>query len=163
MSVFKKVVLLLLVVLIVIQFFHPVKNESSAAFPTNISTVYSVPPAVDTILKKACNDCHTNNTSYPWYNNIQPVAWWLDNHVRDGKRGLNFDDFTTYRISKQYRRMQDIIDEVKEGEMPLGSYTIIHTDAKLSETEKNELYKWAGAIRDTMKAKYPADSLRRKK
>jgi hypothetical protein len=163
MSIFKKIILGLLVVLILIQFFHPAKNVSTTPSPSNIATVYNVPPGVSTILSKACNDCHSNNTRYPWYNNIQPVAWWLDNHVQEGKRGLNFDDFTTYRISKQYRRMQDIIDEVKEGEMPLSSYTLIHTDAKLTSDEKNSLFKWAGAIRDSMKAKYPADSLKRKK
>jgi DNA replicative helicase MCM subunit Mcm2 (Cdc46/Mcm family) len=159
MSVFKKIILVLLVVLIIMQFFHPAQNVSAATSPNSISSVYSVPANVDTILKKACNDCHSNNTRYPWYNNIQPVAWWLNSHVHDGKRGLNFDEFKSYRISKQYHRMQDIIDEVKEGDMPLGSYTLIHTNAKLSEEEKAAIIKWAGEIRDTMKMKYPADSL----
>lgn len=163
MKIFKKIILVLLVVLIIIQFFHPSKNESNATSPSDIAAVYGVPPEIDTILKKACNDCHSNNTRYPWYNNIQPVAWWLDDHIREGKRGLNFDEFGTYRISKQYHRMDDIKDEVKKGDMPLGSYTLIHTDAKLTDNEKNALYKWADAIRDTMKAKYPADSLVRKK
>src|SRR4051794_14299316 len=151
MSIFKKAVLLFLVLLIVMQFFHPEKNRSNEISPYRIASVYYVPADVDTILKKACNDCHSNNTRYPWYSNVQPVAWWLDNHVRDGKKDLNFDDFSNYRISKQYRRMQDIIDLVKKGEMPLSSYTIIHTDARLTGTEKEALYKWAGAIRDTMK------------
>lgn len=163
MNLVKKIVLVLLVLLIIIQFFHPAKNASAAATPNNIASIYTVPNDVDAILKKACNDCHSNNTRYPWYNNIQPVAWWLDSHVKDGKRGLNFDEFASYRISKQYHRMQDIIDEVKKGDMPLGSYTLIHTDARLSDQEKEALTKWASAIRDTMKAKYPADSLVRKK
>jgi hypothetical protein len=163
MNVFKKAILLFLVVLIIIQFFHPYKNKSTEKSPYNIASLYAVPQDVDTIMKKACNDCHSNNTRYPWYSNIQPVAWWMDNHVRDGKKDLNFDDFSNYRISRQYRRMQDIIDLVKKGEMPLTSYTLIHSDAKLSVTEKEAIYKWAGAIRDTMKAKYPPDSLKRKR
>jgi hypothetical protein len=163
MKIVKKILLALLVLLIIIQFFHPAKNASAAAFPNDIAAIYPVPPDVDTILKKACNDCHSNNTRYPWYNNIQPVAWWLDSHVKDGKRGLNFNEFATYRLSKQYHRMDDIIDEVKKGDMPLGSYTLIHTDAKLTEQEKQTLYSWARAIKDSMKAKYPVDSLIRKK
>ncbi|WP_018611391.1 heme-binding domain-containing protein [Segetibacter koreensis] len=163
MKTFKIVLISLLVILIVIQFFHPAKNISNAPTPNDISVAYNEPENVRTILKKACNDCHSNNTRYPWYNNIQPVAWWLDNHVQEGKHGLNFNEFTTYRISKQYHRMQDIIDEVKEGDMPLGSYTIVHTDARLTDQEKETLINWAKSIRSEMKAKYPADSLVRKK
>jgi hypothetical protein len=163
MKIFKKVLVGLLVLLIIIQFFHPAKNTSSVISPDRMAAVYAVPAHVDTILRKACNDCHSNNTKYPWYNNIQPVAWWLDDHVREGKRGLNFDEFATYRISKQYHRMQDIIDLVKKDEMPLSSYTLVHTDAELTEQEKSSLIAWARAIRDTMKMKYPADSLVRKK
>lgn len=163
MKTFKMVLAALLVVFIVIQFFHPAKNISAAHPPTDISTAYNEPDNVHAILNKACNDCHSNNTRYPWYNNVQPIAWWLHSHVQDGKHGLNFNEFTTYRISKQYHRMQDIIDEVKEGDMPLSSYTIIHTDARLTDQEKATLTNWANSIRATIKAKYPADSLVRKR
>lgn len=159
----KRVLLALLVILIVIQFFHPSKNISNTRSPNDIAAVYNEPENVRTILNKACNDCHSNNTRYPWYNNIQPVAWWLHSHIQDGKRGLNFNEFTTYRISKQYHRMQDVIDEVKEGDMPLGSYTIIHTDSRLTDQEKVTLTNWANSIRAAIKAKYPADSLVRKR
>ncbi len=163
MKRFKIVLITLLIILIVIQFFHPAKNISTVKSPNDIAVAYNVPDNVHTILNKACNDCHSNNTRYPWYNNIQPVAWWLDNHVQDGKRGLNFNEFTTYRISKQYHRMDDVIHEVKEGDMPLGSYTLIHTDARLTDQEKATLTDWANSIRSAMKAKYPADSLVRKR
>ena len=163
MNVFKKAILIILVILIVIQFFHPSKNIAAGKSSQSIASIYSVPANVHSILSKACNDCHSNNTRYPWYNNIQPVAWWLDNHIRDGKRGLNFDEFATYRIGKQYHRMEDIIDEVKKGDMPLGSYTLIHTNANLNDDEKNTIYKWAGGIRDSIKARYPADSLVKKR
>jgi len=157
------ILITLLVILVVIQFFHPAKNISTSRPANDIELAYNEPENVRTILDKACNDCHSNNTRYPWYNNIQPVAWWLESHVSDGKRGLNFNEFTTYRISKQYHRMQDIIDEVKEGDMPLGSYTLIHADARLTGQEKTTLTDWANGIRSQMKAKYPADSLVRKK
>ncbi len=163
MKIVKKIILFLLVVLIIMQFFHPKKNASTDKSANDITAAYGVPSPVQDILSKACNDCHSNNTRYPWYNNMQPVAWWLNDHVKDGKRGLNFNEFATYRIAKQYHRMQDIIDEVKEGDMPLGSYTLIHTDARLTDEEKTTLYNWANSVRDTIKAKYPPDSLIRKK
>lgn len=86
------ILITLLVVLVVIQFFHPAKNISTVKSPNDIAVLHNVPANVSTILDKACNDCHSNNTRYPWYNNIQPVAWWLDNHVQEGKGELNFNE-----------------------------------------------------------------------
>lgn len=163
MKTYQKLLIALLVILIVIQFFHPAKNISAAPVPADISVVYFEPENVHTILSKACNDCHSNNTRYPWYNHIQPVAWWLKNHIKEGKRELNFNKFGTYPVSKQYHKLEGLIDEVKKDEMPLGSYTIIHTDAKLTKDEKLALTGWADSIRAVIKAKYPADSLVRKK
>lgn len=113
-------------------------------------------------LKVACNDCHSNNTRYPWYAEIQPVAWWLNGHIVDGKRGLNFSEFTSYRIRKQFRRLDDIDELVKKNAMPLSSYNLIHTDAKLTERQKLTIYNWTATLRDTIKANYPADSLIKK-
>src|SRR3954471_23661169 len=132
MKIYQTALIALIVILIVIQFFHPAKNASSTKPANHIAAVYNEPESVRTILDKACNDCHSNNTRYPWYNNIQPVAWWLDNHVQEGKRGLNFNEFATYSPRKQYDRMDGTIDLVKKGAMPLNSYTWIHKDAILS-------------------------------
>lgn len=150
--------LALLVMLLVMQAFRPTKNLS-ANTENDISVSYAVPTDVKTILAKACNDCHSNKTEYPWYANIQPVAFWLNDHVLDGKRHMNFNEFNKYRIAKQYKKLEECIDEVKEGEMPLESYTIIHKNAILTEAEKTALTNWCMTIRDSIKAKYPADSL----
>jgi hypothetical protein len=113
------------------------------------------------ILKTSCYDCHSNNTYYPWYNNIQPVAWWLKNHVDEGKRELNFSEFAAYRIGRQYRKLDEVNKQIKEGEMPLESYTLIHGNAKLNEQQKLMVANWVSAIRDSIKAQYPEDSLKR--
>ena len=134
MKIIKKILWVLLAAFIIIQFFHPTKNQSIEVLPTDISRNYQVPADVQTILAKACNDCHSNNTHYPWYNNFQPVAWWLNNHVLDGKRHLNFSEFTTMRVAKQYKRMNDCIETIKKNEMPLESYTWIHKDAILNDS-----------------------------
>ena len=160
----KKVAYILLGVLVVIQFFRPAKNinTTSAATANDISKLYAVPENVMGILKTSCYDCHSNNTVYPWYNNIQPVAWWLNHHVEEGKREINFNEFATYPARRQYKKMEEVIDQVKEDEMPLSSYTIIHTNAKLSQEQKAALTDWAEAIRKDIEAKYPPDSLKRK-
>jgi hypothetical protein len=160
-KIFKRIFLVLLLAFIVIQFFRPEKNISTGISANDITTKYAVPQEVQDILKTSCYDCHSNNTRYPWYNNIQPVAWWLKNHIDEGKRGLNFSEFTTYRIGKQYRRLDDINKEIKEGGMPLSSYTLIHTDAKLSDQQKLAIASWVTVLRDSIKAQYPEDSLKR--
>ncbi len=160
---FKKILLVLVVVLVIIQFIHPARNISKTDQPNNISKAYAVPTDVKTILDKTCMDCHSNNTRYLWYFKIQPVDWWLTHHITEGKRGLNFDDYTNRSIRYQYNKLEEVQKQVKEGEMPLNSYTWIHKDAILNEQEKNTIIKWAESIRKEIKLKYPADSLVRKR
>ena len=160
---FKRILLFLLFVFIVIQFIHPKPNKSKGDQPNYIGKNFTIPDDVKTILAKACNDCHSNNTRYPWYSNIQPVDWWLTNHIKEGKAGLNFDEYTNRSLRYQYHKMEEAIEQVKENKMPLDSYLWIHKDAKLTDDEKSKLIGWAESVMDTMKAKYPLDSLIRKK
>lgn len=155
----KKLLLLLLVVFVAIQFIHPERNESAEPQTADISTIYKVPVDVSNILNKACNDCHSNNTIYPWYATIQPVAWWLNDHIQEGKGEINFNKFASYAPAKQYHKLEEFKKQIDEDEMPLSSYTLIHTNAKLTDSEKKILTNWSEDIRNQMKAKYPADSL----
>jgi len=163
MTMLKKTLLFLLITLIIIQFIHPKKNKAEGTQTNSIETVFPVPENVKAVLAKACNDCHTNNTNYPWYTRIQPIHWWLNNHIKEGKGHLNFDEYTNRNLRSQYHKMEEIVEQVKEGEMPLESYTWMHNDANLTEAEKTELINWADGIRDSLEARYPIDSLIRKK
>lgn len=154
----KRLLVILLLAFIVIQFFRPEKNLS-AAVVNDISTQYVIPQDVHAILSKACYDCHSNKTSYPWYASVQPVAWWLNDHVKDGKKEFNFNEFAAYRKAKQYHKLEECIEQVKEKKMPLSSYTLIHRDASLTDAERSALTGWFQSIRDSMQAKYPVDSL----
>jgi hypothetical protein len=142
---FKKILYGLAALLILLQFVRPNKNIHEGDQPNNIAKKYAVPADVDGILKKACYDCHSNNTTYPWYANIQPVGLWLNNHVNEGKGELNFDEFLSYSPKKAKHKLEELGDVVKEGEMPLGSYTIIHKNAVLTQEEKIALTNWAQA------------------
>ena len=158
----KKIFIFLLFALIVIQFIRPKKNKAEGPQPNYIGNNFAIPEDVKSILAKACNDCHSNNTNYPWYSNFQPVLWWLDKHIKDGKKELNYDEYTSRSLRYQFHKMEETIEMVKEGEMPLNSYTWIHKDAKLSPEERSKLTNWANSIMVTMKATYPIDSLIRK-
>jgi hypothetical protein len=159
----KKIMLILLAGLVIIQFFRPSRNKASGSQPHYIGNKYAIPSDVESILEKACNDCHSNNTNYPWYSKIQPVDWWLDDHIKDGKKHLNLDEYTNRNLRYQYHKMEETVEMVKENEMPLESYTWIHKDAKLTAIERSLLTNWAQGIMDTMRANYPLDSLVRKK
>ena len=162
-KVFKTILIFLLFILIVIQFICPAKNISRGISANDISTKYPVPDSVQKILTVACNDCHSNNTKYPWYAEIQPVAWWLNEHIVDGKKDLNFSEFTKYRIRKQYVKLDEINKLVKENEMPLHYYTWLHKKAKLNDAQKRIIANWSIALQDSIEAHYPPDSLKRKK
>lgn len=159
----KKILLFLLVALIVIQFIHPAKNRSAGQQANYIGNVYTVPEDIKSILQKSCNDCHSNNTAYPWYSRLQPVDWWLNDHIVEGKKELNLDEYANRSLRYQYHKLEEIAEQVKDGEMPLNSYTWVHRDAKLTQAEKEKLIGWADATRDSMKSRYPLDSLIRKK
>ena len=162
-KIMKPLGLVLLATLVIIQFFHPEKNVStgSAVFANDITKAYHVPDDVQVMLKASCYDCHSNNTIYPWYSNIQPVAWWLADHINEGKKELNFSEFASYRIGRQYKKLEEINKQVKEDEMPLTSYTLIHTYAKLNDQQKLNIATWVTGLRDSIKAQYPEDSLKR--
>jgi hypothetical protein len=88
------------------------------------------------------------------------VGWWLNNHIKEGKRELNLSEFGTYTIARQYKKLEETAEQVNKGEMPLSSYTLLHANARLTDTEKHALVTWCKNIRDTIKSKYPADSLK---
>ncbi len=162
-----KILIGVAIFLVAFQFFRPEKNLSDDQ-TYSISTKYAVTDEVNGILKVACNDCHSNKTEYPWYANVQPVASWLAHHVEEGKDELNFSTFTKLPIAVQNHKLEETIEMVKDGEMPLPSYTYLglHKEANLTEDQKKVLIDWAKAQMDTLKANYPADSLvlkRRKK
>jgi len=148
----KKALLVLLFILVVIQFIRPAKNISNSVSANDITLHYPVPDTVLSIIKTSCYDCHSNTTAYPWYNNIQPVAWWLNNHVKEGKRELNFSEFASYTFKKQGKKMKSLEREIKEDGMPLDSYLWIHHNALLSPGQKDLLTNWADSLQKTIMA-----------
>jgi hypothetical protein len=161
--ILKVVLIILIIVFIIIQFIRPAKNSREEIATNEIAAKFDVPENVRQILNVSCYDCHSNTTKYPWYWHVQPGAWILSNHFNDGKKEVNFSIFSTYPAAKQYRKFKEIGEQVQKGEMPLSSYTFIHRDAVLNAQQKQLLEDWAASSMKEMEAKYPADSLKRKK
>lgn len=160
----KILILFIVIVFAVLQFIPRTKKNNNPTLTENDFSVTNNPPlAIQNILKKSCNDCHSNNTVYPWYAHIQPVAWWLGDHVEQGKKELNFSEFGAYSLRRKYRKLEEMYSEVKDDVMPLPSYTWIHKNAILTAEEKQLFLNWVDAETKKMEAVYPMDSLKRKK
>lgn len=103
-------------------------------------------PAVASILRRACYDCHSNETVWPWYSHVAPVSFLIANDVHHGRRHVNFSTWGTLTPAKQAKNVQDIWEEVSEGEMPMSIYVPLHHDARLSDLDKRALEAWAKSV-----------------
>jgi len=148
----KKIILWVVLVLFVgIQFVPSKRNESQVVPKTDFMVVNAVPNDIKATLKESCYDCHSNNTRYPWYNKIQPVSWFLERHITKGKAELNFNEWGNYSWRKRRSKLNAIKDQIKDNEMPLSSYTLMHGEAKLSASEKTVLINYMAILMDSLK------------
>jgi hypothetical protein len=147
----KKVLFGLAMVFVAIQAFRPARNASvTPAFtgPDDITVRFPTPPEVKQILATSCYDCHSNTTRYPWYAEVQPVAWWLASHINDGRKHLNFAEFGALTPKKQVKKLQAVSDEVEDHTMPLKSYLWVHRTARLTDAQVSALTAWTESIEE---------------
>lgn len=150
-SLVKKIALGGVFALAIIQFVRPAKNiAATGPGPNDITVLHPTSPEVTAILAKACYDCHSDRTRYPWYAEVQPVGWWLAHHVKEGKRELNFSEFGAYAPARAARKLKAVDRMLNKNAMPLTSYTLIHRDAVLTPAEAKALIDWADAVRESL-------------
>jgi hypothetical protein len=138
------------ILFIALQFIRPVHNKSGQVLMTDISKVITIPDTVLTLLKNACYDCHSNNTYYPLYSNIQPMGWLMAYHIKQAKNQLNFSEFGSYSQRRQLSKLDGIANSCKDNIMPLPSYRMMHKNAQLSADEKSLLINWAQQSIDSL-------------
>lgn len=143
MKIVKKILLALLLVFVAMQFYRPEKNLSPGNHSAVFLTETNPPEDVGTVLQQTCYDCHSNNTKYPWYNNVAPLSYWLADHVNHGKEHLNFSEWASYSIKEKDHKLEELIEEVEEGVMPLKEYTWTHQEAELSEEQRSAIIEWS--------------------
>ncbi|MDK2771086.1 MAG: heme-binding domain-containing protein [Flavobacterium sp.] len=135
----KKIFYILLLAFVVIQFFQIDKTNPPVDESQDFLKINNTPEAIATQIKASCYDCHSNESKYPWYSNIQPVAWFLKHHIDEGREELNFSEFGTYTAKRQAHKLDECAELIEKDEMPLSSYTIIHKDAVLDEATQKQL------------------------
>tara|TARA_R110002096_G_scaffold4954_9_gene23210 strand:- start:160 stop:618 length:459 start_codon:yes stop_codon:yes gene_type:complete len=134
--------LIFLVVLVGIQFIPISRNQGNEVPANDFIETYHPPERIANLLKNACYNCHSNHTDYPWYRYIQPVGWFLERHIRKGKDQLNLSEFNTYSSRRKRSKLKSMANQVRDGVMPLSSYTIMHREARMSEGDKEVLIDW---------------------
>ncbi len=146
----RKAIILTFIVLVGIQFIPTTRNQSNEILPSDFLLVTEAPQNISKMIKSACYDCHSNNTIYPWYNKLQPISWFLEDHIQEGKEELNFSTYDEYSKRKKKSKLKSILSQIKDDEMPPSSYKIMHRDANLSKEEKDILMNWISDIRSNL-------------
>lgn len=133
----KKIFIVLVIGLFAMQFI-PVERSNPSDRGQR-----AAPPEVETILRRACYDCHSNETRWRWYARIAPISFLLARDVKEGRRELNFSIWDRYEQRRKARKLKEIVKEVEEGDMPPWYYIPVHPDAKLSQGDREAIVKWA--------------------
>jgi hypothetical protein len=147
------------VAFITMQFFGPAKTNPPVDEAKSIQANARLTPEVSAILTRACQDCHSHQTRWPWYSHIAPVSWFLVDHVTEARKELNFSEWASYTPKRMRKKLEEMSEEVEAGAMPLKSYLLLHGDAKLSPAEVQALMAWTAAERQRLAE---ADSLANK-
>ena len=144
---FKKIGIGLIVVLVLMQFKRINKTNPEYNEAEDFITMTQPPAEIATLIKTACYDCHSHQAKYPWYSNVAPVSWMLEHHIEEGREHLNFSTWGKYKSEKADHKLEECAEEVEEGEMPMKSYVVMHSEAKMTDKQKAALIAWFSSQR----------------
>jgi len=149
----KKVLIVLLVAFIIIQFFPIDKTNPTTNKGMDFLKIKNTPEPIAKIIRNSCYDCHSNETEYPAYSYLQPAGWLLKNHIDEARLELNFSTFATYDSKRQIHKLNEAAEYVEQQKMPLESYTLGHSDAKLSNEQRKQLVDYFRMIQKQIQEK----------
>lgn len=134
-----KIILSLVLVLAVMQFIQPEKTNPESSASSDFIAVNGVEGEVGSLLKMACYDCHSNHTVWPWYASVAPVSYVVVHHVNEGREHLNFSEWGNYSQDRAAHKLEECVEEIEEGEMPMSGYVALHSEADLTDAELGQL------------------------
>jgi hypothetical protein len=138
------------VFVVAIQAIRPARTNPPTDETRTIAARLPVNVEAAVVLKRACRDCHSNDTTWPWYSNVAPMSWLVIDHVKSGRRHFNYSEWGGYGPDKTRKLLHDICEEVQDGSMPMGSYTLVHRDARLSDADVQALCSWTKSVGDRL-------------
>jgi len=137
------------VVFLLMQFIRPDRTNPPVDPAAELNAVVAVPAAVNELLRAACYDCHSNETVWLWYAHVAPSSWLCVRDANNGRRHLNFSDWGSYPPSKVDHKLEEIIEYVEDGRMPLPIYKPLHPEARLSDEDRALIIEWARGLRES--------------
>ena len=140
----------LLMVFIIMQLFQPDRNTSSENYTSDVANHYQVPDSIESLLTKNCYDCHSNNTDYPWFINVQPVGWYMQAKVERGKTHLNFSEFALLTKEAAIKKLTEIEDVMNTNRMPLKAYKWYNPSADLNQQQRTAIINWASQLKQQL-------------
>ncbi len=152
-KILKSAALIVFIVLIAIQFWRPSRTNPPIVESETLEATTAVPSDVQAIMKRSCNDCHSNKTDYPWYSNVAPISWKVVEHIDEGRDELNFSKWGTYDDKRKLRKLEKICEEIEQKQMPHNQYLWIHWDAYLSEDNIKVMCDWTVKVIGSFKEK----------
>ncbi len=155
-----RIVVALVVVFVAAQAI-PVARTNPPVDPSKtLAASLRVPPDVSATFQRSCQDCHSNQTTWPWYSQVAPFSWLLARHVTEGRRELNMSEWAQYQVRRKDRKLKEICEQVQKGSMPMTSYLLIHRDAAVSPQEKTSICQWTDGVRKQLAASSALAALR---
>ena len=133
---------IIIFVFVIIQFFGPERTNPKVEPARTVQSLTQIPPEVSGILKRACYDCHSNESVWPWYSYVAPVSWLVIDHVNEGRGHVNFSEWAQYSPKKVKKAFDGICEEIREKGMPIANYLLLHPDAKLSDADIEAICAW---------------------
>jgi hypothetical protein len=155
--IFKRSSVIFALLFLVIQLIRPVRRNPSTDPAHEFTAVHSATPAVVSMLQRSCSDCHSNQTVWPWYSSVAPASWVIAHDVNDGRDAMNFSQWGAYTLDKQQELVGKMCEEVKDGEMPMSQYTLLHPHARLNSTDVKTLCSWTQQIVGSVEAREDGD------
>lgn len=156
MSKLRKVLKWLLAAIVVglvgIQFVRPARTNPAFDHTQSMQAHLQATPEISAIFDRACQDCHSNSTRWPWYSNFAPASWFLVDHVSEARQHLNLSEWGKLNKRQADKKLEEICEEVTDRVMPMDSYTWIHRSAKLSDADIKVLCDWTAAERQRLAA-----------
>ncbi|HXE43277.1 MAG TPA: heme-binding domain-containing protein [Candidatus Baltobacteraceae bacterium] len=148
--IIKWIFIALVAVFVVAQFFNP--PRSNPPVKNDFIAATKPPPEIAAMFRASCYDCHSHETTWPWYSRIAPISWTVAQDVDYGRGNLNLSDWPTNDLTRAAKKMEIMSEDIQEGDMPMKKYTLIHRDARLTENQRKQLADWLDAEAEKLRA-----------
>lgn len=151
----KRIGITVIVALVLMQLYRPARTNPEVEPGHSIEALLDVDHAGFAVIRQACFDCHSNETDWPWYTNVAPVSWFVIDHVDHAREHMNFSEWARLDAEGAEHKLEEICEEVEEGEMPLASYKLMHPEGRLTDEQTEEICRWTAAVREALTREDP--------